>query len=128
MAALVGINQLALLEWVEQHVTLVMLSLPQGGDEVSTEARRALEPLHLEPVMEVSSCAQRLVVVANECLEHGAVHTMIAVLHDYEWQALTGSKSQPKAARWFRLVAKLLPQWTHGMVPAKFAQHCLRTP
>ena len=81
MAALVGTKQLGLLYAAEQHglVMAVLLSLPQRSDGASAEARLALEPLRLEPVVEARSGAQQLVVVMDQCPQQEAVDVLIAV-------------------------------------------------
>ena len=72
------------------RVAAVMLSLPDGDDTASAEARLTLDPLHLEPVVGARSGGQRLVLTSAECPAQAGLDVLVYVMHDYGWWLLAG--------------------------------------
>ena len=68
----------------------MLLSLPEGDDKASAQARLTLNLLHLEPVVEAQSGGHRLVIASAKCATQAGVDIIVDVVHDYGWQLLAG--------------------------------------
>ena len=66
MVVLVGSKQLARIQGddAQGHITEVLLSLPEGDDNVSADARHMLDALSLGAVVEARSGQQRMVIAS----------------------------------------------------------------
>ena len=82
----------------------VLLSLPDGDDNASAEARLTSDPVHLEPVVEAQSGGQRLVLASAECPALAGVDVLVDVMHDYGWRLLAGGKPHLEAVQLTRLL------------------------
>ena len=95
MAVLVGTKQLALIQGDDTpgRGAAVLLSLSDGDDNASAEARLTLDPLHLELALEAKSSGQRLVLASSKCPAQADVAVLVDVMHDYRWRLRAGGKT-----------------------------------
>ena len=106
MAVLVGPKQFALVQGDDApgRVAAMLLSVPDGYDNASAEARLTSDPLHLVPVVEAWSGGQQLVLASSGYPAQAGVDVLVDVIHDYGWRLLAGGKPHLQAVRWTRLL------------------------
>ena len=93
MAVLVGSKQLAWIQGddAQSHVTEVLLSLPEGDDNVATEARHTIDALGLGAVVEARSGEQRMVIAYARDPGLTGVDVIEDIVQDYGWELLKNS-------------------------------------
>ena len=96
MAVLVGFKQLARIpgDDVPRRVTEVMLSLPNGDDNLAADARHTLDTLDLGPVVEAQSGGQRLVVASARSPGQARVDSMGEIVQEYGCRLLAGGPTE----------------------------------
>ena len=90
-----------------------MFSLPEGDDNVATDARHTLDTLGLAAVVEAWTGGQRLVLASASDPGLDGVDVIGEILPDYGWKLLTHGTHSPKVARWPRLLESL-PVMSNG--------------
>ena len=102
MAVLVGSKQLARIQGDDApgRITEVLLSLPDGDDNASTDARHTLDTLDLGPVVKARSGGQRLVIASAQSPSEAGVDVIVEIALDYGWRLLAGGKPSLQAVRW----------------------------
>ena len=110
MAVLVGSKHLARIQGDDApgRVKVVLLSLPEGDDNASTDARPTMDALDLEPVVEAQSGGQQLVIASAQSPSQAGVDVIVEIVQDYGWRLLAGGKPRLRALRWPRLLEYLL--------------------
>ena len=90
MALLVGSKQLALIQGddAQRHITEVLLSPPEGDDNVAASARHTLAALGLEPVVEARLGGQRMVVASTLSPGPAGMHVVGDIAQHYGWKLL----------------------------------------
>ena len=90
-----------------------MFSLPEGDDNVATDARHTLDTLDLAAVVEARSGGQRLVLASARGPRLDGVDVIGELIQDYCWELLTHGTRNHKVARWPRLLESL-PVMSNG--------------
>ena len=106
MAVLVGSKHLAHIhgDGAPGRVKAVLLSLPERNDNASADARRTLDTLDLELVVEAQSGGQRLVIASAQSPSQGGLDIIAEIAQDYGWRVLAGGKPRLRVVRWARLL------------------------
>ena len=109
MALLVGCKQLARIQGDDAvgRVTEVLLSLPEGDDNVAAHTRHTFDALNLRPVLEAKSGRRRLVVASARSRGQARMDVIRKIPHDYGWRLLAGGKPSLRAVQWPRLLDHL---------------------
>ena len=109
MVVLVGSKQLARIQGDDAlgRVMEVLLSLPEGDDNVAADARHALDALDLGPVVGALSGGKRSVVASARSPGQARVDVIREIVLDYGWRLLAGGKPSLRAVRWPRLLEYL---------------------
>ena len=94
MAVLVGSKQLAHIHGDDAlgHVTVVLLSLPEGDDNLAADTRHRLNALELGQVVEAQSRGQRLVVAWARSPSQARMDFIGEIVHDYGWRLWRGAR------------------------------------
>ena len=90
----------------------MLLSLPDGDDNMATDARHTLDTLDLEPVVEAQSGRQRLVIVSAQRLGQAGVDTIVEVVHNYGSRLVAGGKPSLWAVRFPGCPNTFRDDWT----------------
>ena len=109
MAVLVASKQLARIPGDDTpgRITEVLLSLPEGDDNVAADARHTLGDLSLEAVVEARSGGPRMVTASARGLGPAWVDVIGEVVQDYGWKLLASGKQSLTVVRWPRLLERL---------------------
>ena len=109
MAVLVGSKQLARIQGddAQGHITEVLLSLPEGDDNVAVDARHTLDALALRAVVEAPSGEQRMVIASAKGPGLAGVDVIGEIVQDYGWELLRNRAQSPKVVRWPRLLESI---------------------
>ena len=109
MAVLVGSKQLARIQGDDApgRITEVLLSLPEGDDNVAADAGHTLDALGLETVVEARSGGQRMVIASARGRGPAGVDVIGEVVQDYGWKLLASGKQSLRVVRWPRLLESL---------------------
>ena len=59
------------------------MSLPDGDDNASADARHTLDTLDLEPAVEAQSRGQQLVIASAQCPSQAGVDVIVEIAQDY---------------------------------------------
>ena len=116
MAVLVGSKQLARIQGDDALgcITEVLLSLPEGDDNVAADARHNLDALGPEPVVEARSPGQHMVIVSARSPGPARVDVVGEIAQHYGWKLLARGKPSFSIVRWPRLLHHLSASWTDG--------------
>ena len=68
----------------------MLLSLPQGDDNVAADACHTLDALGLEPVVEARSGGQRMVIASAQTPGPARVDVVGEIAQDYGWKLPAG--------------------------------------
>ena len=90
------------------RITEVLLSLPEGDDNVATDARHRLDVLDVEPVAEARSGGQPLVIALARSPGPASMDVIGEIVQDYWWKVLAGGKPSLRVVRWPQLLDHLL--------------------
>ena len=108
-----------------RSITEVLLSLPQGHDNLAAHARHTLVALHLRPVVDAQSGGHRLVIASSRSPGQARMDLIGQNVLNYGWKLLAGGKLSLRVVRWSRLLEYLLgkldrppvfippPPWDH---------------
>ena len=109
MAVMVGSQQLARIQGdnAQGHITEVLLSLPEGDDNVAADARHTLDALGLEPVVEVRSGGQCMVIPSARSPGPGGLDVLGEIAQGYGWKLLASGEQSLRVVRWPRLLEHL---------------------
>ena len=109
MAVLVGSKQLARIQGDNAlgRITEVLLSLPEGDDNMAADARHTLDALGLEPVVEARSGGQRMVIASARSPGPAGMDVVGEIAQDYGWKLVAGGKPSLRVVRWPRLLEHL---------------------
>ena len=102
MAVLVGSKQLAWFQGDDApgRITHVLLSLPDGDDNGLADARRTLDTLGFEPVVEAQHGGRRRVIASAQSPSQGGIHVIVEIAQNYGWSLLVGGKPRRRAVLW----------------------------
>ena len=109
MIVLDGSKQLARIQGDDApgRITEVLLSLPEGDNNVAADTRRMLDALGLQMVVEARSGGQRMVITSAQGPGPAGVDLIGEILHDYAWKLLASGKQSLRVVRWPRLLERL---------------------
>ena len=123
MAVLVGSKQLARIQGddAQGHITEVLLSVPDGDDNVAADARHTLGALGLGSVVEPRSGEQRILIASSRGPGVAGVDVIGEIVQDYGWELLTNGAQRLRVVRWPRLLESLSA--TSNMVSSRPGLH-----
>ena len=109
MAVLVGSKQLARIKGDDApgRITEVLLSLPEGDDNVAADTRHTLGALGLRAVVEPRSGGQRMVIASARGPGLAGVDVIREIVRDYGWKLLASGTQSITVVRWPRLLERL---------------------
>ena len=89
------------------RITEVLLSLPEGDDNVAADTRHTLDALGLDPVVEAWSGGRRTVIASTRGPGPAGVDVIGEMAQNYGWQLLANGKQSLRVVRWPRLLEHL---------------------
>ena len=109
MAVLVGSKQLARIQGddAQGNITEALFSLPEGDDNVASDARHTINALSLKAVVEARSGGQCMVLASARGPGLAGVDAIGEIVEDYGWELLTNGARSLKVVRWPRLLEGL---------------------
>ena len=121
MADLAGSKQLARIQGDDAlgRITEVLLSLPEGDDNVAAHDRHTLDALDLGPVVEAQSGAQRVGVASAQSPGQARMDVIGEIMQDYGCRVLAGGKPSLRAVLQPRLLEYLSGKWDGQPVLAR---------
>ena len=91
----------------------MLLSLPEGDDNVAADARHTIDALGLRAVVEARSGGRRMVLASPRGPRLPGVDVIGEIVQDYGWELVTNGARSLKVVRWPRRLESL-PKTSSG--------------